>query len=334
METQISSPKHLSDDELLARLKKLVLLERVTIATVVAHLAEFDARELYLSEGCSSMFTYCTQVLNYSEQAAYSRIEAARAVRRFPTVLDRLANGSLNLTGVRLLSPYLTSENHQEVLNAASRLSRREIEKQVASLRPLPPCAPIIRRLPARGAEPLERLHEPPEILQLNSPEAHVPTPPTPPLPRTTATPLSPTYYRFQVTLRAETHDRLRQAQELLRHQIPNGDPAEILDRALADVEKLSRQKFGLTARPRAAPATTTRNTRHVPASVKRIVWQRDGAQCAFRGRDGRRCTERGGLEFHHRKPYAHGGEATEDNIELRCRQHNQHEAKLVFGKQ
>ena len=43
------------------------------------------------------------------------------------------------------------------------------------------------------------------------------------------------------------------------------------------------------------------------------------------------RCTERAFLEFHHRQPYAAGGKATVDNIELRCRAHNAYEAQLFF---
>jgi hypothetical protein len=54
------------------------------------------------------MFTYCTQVLRFSESEAYGRIKAARAAARFPAVLDRLADGSLNMTSVVLLSPHLT----------------------------------------------------------------------------------------------------------------------------------------------------------------------------------------------------------------------------------
>jgi hypothetical protein len=37
-------------------------------------------------------------------------------------------------------------------------------------------------------------------------------------------------------------------------------------------------------------------------------------------------------LEFHHVRPYAAGGGATIDNIELRCRNHNVYEANLYFG--
>lgn len=61
---------------------------------------ELDARKLYLGEGCSSLFTFCTQILRLSEHAAYGRIEAARAARRFPAVLDLLSDGSLALTAV------------------------------------------------------------------------------------------------------------------------------------------------------------------------------------------------------------------------------------------
>ena len=35
---------------------------------------------------------------------------------------------------------------------------------------------------------------------------------------------------------------------------------------------------------------------------------------------------------IHHVAPYAAGGEATADNIQLRCRAHNQYEARLFFG--
>ena len=67
------------------------------------------------------------------------------------------------------------------------------------------------------------------------------------------------------------------------------------------------------------------------PASVKRAVWTRDRGCCAFEGAEGR-CGERGFLEFHHVVPYADGGAATEENVQLRCRVHNQYEAETVFG--
>ena len=69
-----------------------------------------------------------------------------------------------------------------------------------------------------------------------------------------------------------------------------------------------------------------------MPAAVKRAVWLRDGGQCAFAGHGGHRCEERGFLEFHHLSPYAASGEATVENIALRCRAHNQYESDLFFA--
>ena len=45
-----------------------------------------------------------------------------------------------------------------------------------------------------------------------------------------------------------------------------------------------------------------------------------------------RRCETRAFLEFHHVIPYAMGGEATIENIQLRCRAHNGYEADLYYG--
>jgi hypothetical protein len=64
-------------------------------------------------------------------------------------------------------------------------------------------------------------------------------------------------------------------------------------------------------------------------------VWSlvRDLGRCAFVGATGHRCHERRFVEFHHVDPNALGGEASVDQIELRCRPHNDYEGRLYFGK-
>lgn len=151
--------------------------------------------------------------------------------------------------------------------------------------------------------------------------------------PATTAvTPLAPERYKLQVTLSRETHAKLRRAQDLIRHSLADGDVAEVLDRALTLlVEHLERQRFARAVAPRARRDERP-SGRHIPASVRRAVWERDDGRCAFVGRTGR-CRETAFLEFHHVEPYATGGAATADNIQLRCRAHNQYEARLAFGE-
>jgi hypothetical protein len=70
-----------------------------------------------------------------------------------------------------------------------------------------------------------------------------------------------------------------------------------------------------------------TRGSELVPGAV----WKRDDSRCAFVGAAGR-CPERGFLELHHVRPFADGGEATAENIQLRCRSHNAYEAARHFG--
>jgi hypothetical protein len=38
-------------------------------------------------------------------------------------------------------------------------------------------------------------------------------------------------------------------------------------------------------------------------------------------------------VEFHHIRPYAVGGEATVENVQLRCRRHNDYEARVYFRR-
>jgi hypothetical protein len=69
---------------------------------------------------------------------------------------------------------------------------------------------------------------------------------------------LAPDRYKLQVTISESTQQKLLQAQELIRHQIPDGNTAEILDRALdLLVEKLKKQKFGGLGRKRRKTASS-----------------------------------------------------------------------------
>jgi hypothetical protein len=337
-------PSHLSDEELVSAVMRFARCERDATAHLVAHLAEFDARKLYLGAGFPSLFTYCREVLELSESETYNRIEAARAARRFPPILNMLREGSVNLTTVRLLAPHLTGENHQELLTAAARRTKREVEELVARHFPRPEIPCSVRKLPAAKAIPVPSpaviCATPASVPPLGEPgnarldaSASVPRVPPSRTHRPNVTPLAPDRYEIRFTASAAICEKLRLATDLLRHAVPTVDTAEIVDRALtALLEDLARKKFAATGHPRPNRRTGSPGSRHIPAQVKRAVWIRDGGRCVFTSKSGRRCAERGFLEFHHLKPYAVGGEATVDNIEVRCRAHNAYEAELFYG--
>ncbi len=327
-----SAVSQLSDHDILARVHCAVQAERHATANLIALLVELDTRRLYLGEGFSSLFTYCTQALHLSEHAAYNRIETARAVRRFPAILDLVESGAATLTAVRLLAPHLTDANHRELLERADYKSKREVEVLIATLTPAADAPSVVRKLPTTAVS-AQRVSSTPqqhpntdEGLPI---ERSSPSPAAPP--RAEVKPLAPQRYKIQITVSQDTYDKLRRAQDLLRHVVPNGDPATILERALdLWVANLERTKLCMTSRPR-SPRTTNPASRHIGAAVKREVWRRDGGRCAFQGERGR-CAETGFLEFHHIVPYADGGATTANNLELRCRSHNQHEAEQWSG--
>jgi 5-methylcytosine-specific restriction endonuclease McrA len=266
---------------------------------------------------------------------------AARTCRRFPVVLDLLASGKMTLTSVRMLSGTLTPENHAAVLARASDRSRREIEALVAELAPRPDAAPSIRKLPRAAVLPAPAPELPTagsQVMSAPAEPALLASAPAASTRRPLIEATSPDRYRVQFTFGKESHEKLRRLQDLLRREIPSGDPGVIVDRALTLLlEKVEKQKRGGPTN-RATPVRVTSirpgadNSRNIASDVQRGVCERDRDQCAFVSKDGHRCTERTFLEFHHIVPYALGGQATADNISLRCRRHNQYEAELVFG--
>ena len=103
------SLSHLSDHDLLQSTVALLARDRDITAELLAHIAEIDARKLYLPAAYPSMRLYCVQEFGMSEDAAQRRIHAARAARKFPVLFDAVADGRLHLTAVNLLAPYLTT---------------------------------------------------------------------------------------------------------------------------------------------------------------------------------------------------------------------------------
>lgn len=324
----------LSDEALLTETAKAVDLERSTTADILRLLMEVDRRRLYLGLGYSSMFAYCTRALKFSEQAAYDRITASRAARRFPEIVDGLAAGDLTLSSVNRMAPHLSDDDGSAIIAEARGLSTREVERLVANLHPAPSVPSSVRALPSVASAPtLEFAVAAPFVEAPALPTVATPPKPEKPTPRAIVAPIAPKRYLMRITISDATHSKLERLQALMRPAIPSGDPAEIVDRALTVLlAEVERSKIASASRPRHLGDREPRG-RHIPAAVRRVVWSRDGGRCAFDGTDGR-CDETAFLEFHHVMPFAAGGKATPENIQLRCRAHNGHEARLFFGEQ
>jgi hypothetical protein len=318
----------LDDSQLLASTHELLVRSSIIDAEFLIHLSEIDARKLYAARSYSSMFAFCVGALHLSEDATCTRIAVMRAMHRFPVVLECIRTRSVHLTGLRLLEPHLTEENHRDVLAEATGKSKRDIEELVARLAPRPPVPDSIRKLPPRAAPA-------PEL-----PAASTPPPPTPinPVYRPPIQPLAPDSYKVELTADRALRDKLKLAQDLMRHRVPNGNLSTILDLALdLLIDEVKKERFGDGRKPRASPVEQPQEpaTRHIPAAVSRPVVERDGYQCTFVDEEtGRRCDETGWLELDHLDGYARTHEHSVDSVAVRCRTHNQYAADLMYGRE
>ncbi|MGH7726955.1 MAG: hypothetical protein ACREOU_16145 [Candidatus Eiseniibacteriota bacterium] len=356
---------HLSDDALIHGLHTLVNQDRATTAALLAHIAEVDARRLYAPAGYPSMHAYCVGELHFSGDSAYKRIQVARAGRRFPALLAAVSEGRIHMTAALLLAPHLSEENSAELIDAATHRSVSEIEGVLSGR-----CERGQSQLTLEAVEPqsfgpsdeldssavdCSQLESNPVVSPVSQ-EAlgrHAEATGTDGRPFE----LPQALMLLKLAIAADTYQKLEHARALLSHAVPSGDAATIFDRALdALIARLEKRKFAATVKPRTAQASpaqaspagsaqaqtarsrTARRTavhdRHVPANVRRAVWERDQARCAYVSETGHRCEATRFLEFDHVDPVARGGQAAAaTQMRLLCRTHNQYEAERVFGR-
>ncbi len=311
-------PTFFSDEELVSQIASLCLAGKRLDARVVVHLIEVEDRALDKRSACSSMWAFCIERLGMSESETRARLNAAKLVRRFPSVLGRLERGDVHLSALRQLAPYLNDENVDTLLDAAKGKTRPQLEELIARL------------FPRRNAPTIEI----PVATNMAAPSASATPSPSPPLARTARIePLSASGVLVQMTMSAEGYADLKRARELLGHSIPNGDMVKVIERALRtlvdDLEKTRRAK---AARPRASVRPSKPG--HTPAATRREVFARDGEQCTYLDSEGRRCESRMRLELDHIQARALGGGDEASNLRARCRVHNLHAAEEIFGKQ
>jgi hypothetical protein len=281
------------------------------------------------------MFAFCTVELRFSEAVAENRITVARASRPFPRIIAMRRSGEIHLTGLRILVPHLTDDSADRLLEQATGKSKRAIEEIVARHAPKPAVPDSVRKLPNRrtaeapAAEPAAV--EPGSLFDAAQPS--VAAAPRKSRPAVIAS-LAPELYSVHFTASRGFRDKMEELRALLRHRVPNGDLATILDLALtALIEKVKKERFGVGRKPRSEkiPEGPAKG-RDIPDAIKRAVYERDGGQCTFVGTDGSRCQERGFLELDHLDGFARRQEHVVSRITLRCRAHNQYAAELMYG--
>ncbi len=315
----------LTPQVLVSETRSLLAARAVNLAELLEHLAEIDARKLYVEAAYGSTTAFLVGELGMDPDSANKKIQAARAVRRVPALLPAIADGRLHLSAALMLLPSIDVENAEELIAAASNRSCGAIRVMLAER--------VRTREPQAGADLLSQVvanteSEPdsnPVISRNGQVAATVQQTAAQPAP------VAPARRTITFTVPAELAEAYRAALALAPYDVARDAVRAFEQMVAAWREKLEKRKFG-SETPRAASKAST-DSRCIPKHVRREVWRRDGGQCTYVSDTGRRCECRKQLQFDHIISRALGGESTPPNLRLRCHAHNQLEAERAFGK-
>ncbi len=326
----------LSNHDLQSRLLELRAKEREITVDVLDHLVEVERRLLFAEAGYSSLFSYCTGKLLYSESAANRRIRSARTMKRFSEVRPLLLSGALNLSTLSTVSGDLNEQNVQTLLSQIAGRSQREVESLLCHLHAKPEPvresikAVAVKRLPVVKAPELfapvlaEAGKTTKELRNRQLPEVK---------------PEIEKRFEIRFSLNEQAMRGFERAQVLLSSRCPKGLGVEGTVELLVQ-EFLKREDPCLRAKrreareqkPKREQATFNVGTR-VNAATRDAVFTRDGGQCSYVSPDGKRCSSTHNLQIDHISPRAVGGSNDESNLRLLCRQHNVLHGVHCFGE-
>lgn len=222
-----------SPAELRANLARAIATEHQATADVLRYLAEYEARELHLRDGFSSIYTFLTKGHGYSEGAAARRCNVARFARKYPAVLSEISGGRLSLSVVDLIARAASRGDVREdqlgsLFDFCARKSKSEAEGILARMGG-GPVAPVRREsvravsvkvaAPAQIGDPqntafgsgfnFDEPRRPVEASEIDAAEvdtAHADAP----------VPQMPQEFHLSLRLAAAAMDQLRRAQELM----------------------------------------------------------------------------------------------------------------------
>ncbi len=245
----------LSDDELLERTRALARVERGATYELVEHLAEIDRRDLSEHKTSMSLYDFCVHQLHLSDDAAYRRIRAARAIRKFPPISVLFKNGTLTLETISLLNPFLEDSDAAVLVKSCIGLRKWQVQALLAGRKPetarrdvIRYCGPVIRTPLAASPTPLLDVK-----IETSEPlvEAQRPIAVQKPA-EAAAVSASPRVYPIKVyavrvsfTADGDFHLLMRRAQALLRHKYPDGRLEGVLKDALIALLRKRDRSFG-----------------------------------------------------------------------------------------
>lgn len=342
--------------ERVSRLAGLLAREREALAEFVAELADFDADRSWERLGYPSLFEFLTRELRLSRGAAFYRSKAVWLVQRFPEVLAGIREGKLYINSIAEVARVLTPANLAEVLPRFFHLSREDAKLLSVELAPreVVPLREVVTSFDRPGREgptsstaalalvppPGEPAIAPPSpVHSVNCDDAKV-------VDRTgqtglgvrpdTSEPMTARLSRLHLTVTRELLAKIEAAQLALSHAHPNATITDLLELGADTALAQDAKRKGLVKKPRRPRVETppvSPGSDHIPAEIRRAVWERDQGCCQWKIAGGGMCCSRYRLQYDHIHPRAKGGETTIANVRILCQRHNLLAARLAYGE-
>jgi len=347
------SLKNKNDEILIFDLKELVAKERQILTDILHYLREVEVRKLYLKRGYSSLWAFCTEELGYSESAAQRRIQAMRLLKEIPEVEDKIESGKLSLSVASQLQGFLRKTEKKSREEEGPEISRAE---KIS----------LINQLEGTSARQCER-----KLAEI-APEISLPKEKTKPLNETEVmiqfVAGKKLMKKIQKAKELLSHQNLEGRydelfEKVLDIALAKLDPAQREARRQKRLEKSIAKSKSNTAlgckkikakansknpggsvpkaqgklknpfKPSLATSAVKRRSRQIPQAMRDKIWLRDQGCCQhFDRQTGKLCGSRHVVQLDHRFPFALGGEHSEDNLQLRCFNHNQRRSEDLFG--
>jgi hypothetical protein len=330
----MKSLSQLSDHELVASFRDLIIEGHERLVHELDHFIELDRRKLFASH--SSLWAYVVHEYGMEEWEADRKIRASRLMKRYPEVRRLLELGKINLSLLELLQGYVHREKLGEnefrgLLERVQGLSLRAAKRELASR------YPESTELPKDSVRPFDEKHS---------------------------------LVRFVAN--EELLEKIEEIRGLLAHSHPKATLSEILDYLATDFlkrnhpeEKAKRAEERAakkTAKPPAhseslsslikTPAAPRVMPSHgapqamppscAPHAMPRTATQamthamirRDGYRCAYVDpQTGKKCASRYGLQKDHIQSWSRDGKTEPKNLRFLCPGHHKRVSFLEFGE-
>ena len=270
----------LSDRELLRETRNLVRHERHLQGAVIDHLAEIDARGLYLERGFSSLFDYAVRELGYSDAAAARRIGAMRLCADQPDAREGLRDGSLTLSAAAELQWAFDRQRRRGSISGTAAIAPAgSPAPDSAPAAPLPPAEPeppplvldavgrrqLVEEAAGKSARQVRRM-----LVDLD-PEL------APPADR--VRPLGDGRYELKATIDAECQQGLEQLRGLLSHVDPRMTMGQLVGRLVREaLDRHDPSRPPRRARSGSRPADAKTNAPRTPTPESQPAVERHAA--------------------------------------------------------